>query len=253
MATTAADIVRAESMMASSWPALNLCLSGRWLLGMADGVSGRANSLFFLDPNDNRDFEARLDWMERTYRRAGLPPRVRVSPLTPTVVVRELKRRGYIFQKPTVTLRRSSENLPEVKAEDFEIVASPTCTKTWLDTFIACSPHYAEKRAVIEKMLHAVMDETTYFLGLRKGMPVTTAMGVQHLDCLTVQNVATRPEHKRQGLARATMSAAMAAAARAEARWCWLAVEQINTPAIALYRGLGFEDFYLYIYASLAA
>jgi len=83
-----ADILHAESMVASSWPALKLSLSGRWLLGMANGVSGRANSLFFLDPSDNQHVEKRLDWMEETYRRVGLPPRVRLSPLAPIDTIR---------------------------------------------------------------------------------------------------------------------------------------------------------------------
>lgn len=256
MATIAADIIRAESMIASSWPALNVCLSGRWLLGMADGVSGRANSLFFLDHTDDADYQMRLDWMEATYRRAGLPPRARLSPLAPTAVIKELQNRGYKFQNPTITLSRQLSNFettPTPAIKDFEIVSSSSCTSEWLDTFILCSPRYKDNSATIQKMLQAILDKTTYFLGLYKGVPVSTAMAVDHIGCLTIQNVATQADYLRRGFAKATMASILSQATQEGASWCWLAVEQSNTPAIGLYRGLGFDDFYSYIYASLDA
>lgn len=253
METTGADIIRAEAMVASSWPALNVSLSGRWLLGIADGVSGRANSLFFLDRNDDRDCALRLDWMERTYRRVGLPPRVRLSPLAPEAAVRELQRRGYIFQKPTLTLKRALVDLPPHSKPQIEKDVSPQCTKTWLDAFISCSTHYEEKRDVLLQMLTSVLDETDYIL-LRNGdEAIATAMGVVHLDCLTVQNVATVERYQRQGFGREVMIASMMAGVARGATWCWIAVEQNNHSAISLYRNLGFEDFYSYIYASLDA
>lgn len=253
MATTAADILRAEAMIASSWPALNVCLSGRWLLGMADGVSGRANSLFFLDHKDDTDYAARLDWMEETYRRAGLPPRARLSPLAPLKVIRELQSRGYIFRNPTLTLRRDLRDFTLEETGSGEIVTSSSCTPQWLDTFIECSPRYRSSRKTIEKMLAAIMDKTRYFLAFHEGQPVSTAMSVEHVGCMTIQNVATRADFQRRGFARAAMENTLATAAQNGVSWCWLAVEKENTPAIALYRNLGFEDFYSYIYASLDA
>lgn len=256
MATTAADIIRAESMIASSWPALNICLSGRWLLGMADGVSGRANSLFFLDHTDDDNYQKRLDWMEKTYRRAGLVPRARLSPLAPITVIKELQNRSYNFQNATITLRRQLTGLLDISTpafENFEIVSSPSYTSEWLDTFIQSNPRYKENSQTIEKMLDAILDKTTYVLGFYKGIPVCTAMAVEHIGCLTIQNVATQPDYQRRGFAKATMKAILAEAAKEQANWCWLAVEQTNKPAISLYRSLGFEDFYSYIYASLDA
>lgn len=253
MATTAADILRAESMIASSWPSLNICLSGRWLLGMADGVSGRANSLFFLDHTDDSDYQKRLDWMEETYRRAGLPPRARLSPLAPVKVIKELQNRGYVFQNPTLALSRELTDLKDISPPDvsyLKIITSPTCSQEWLDTFIHFTPRYQESRATIESMCNAIMDKATYYLGIYKNTPVATAMSIDHIGTLTIQNVATHPEHRRRGFARATMNALLTDTKDQGANWCWLAVEQSNNAALELYRGLGFSDFYSYIYAS---
>lgn len=245
-------------MIASSWPALNFCLSGRWLLAMADGVSGRANSLFFLDPHDDADHAARLDWMERAYRRVGLPPRVRLSPLAPVAVVKELQRRGYLFQHPTITLRRAFHATTKIETAPTalttcKIRSSVTLEDEWLDAFIACTPRYADNRPIIHKMLGAILDETRYFLAYEGDRPVATAMSVTQMRCTTFQNVATLPDYQRRGIARNMMIEALNASADSGASWSWLAVEQTNQAAVGLYRGLGFSDFYSYIYAALDA
>ncbi|MEM8798105.1 MAG: GNAT family N-acetyltransferase [Pseudomonadota bacterium] len=252
MATTAADIIAAETMMASSWPALRVCLSGRWVLGMADGVTGRANSLFFLDPNDDKDLEERLDWMEAAYRRIGLKPQIRVTPLAPKTVVNEIKRRGYIFQNPTVTLKRPIQN----DDEDFEslsrgLTSLDHITDEWLDVFITGSPRYADHRATLKTMLSDMLDEMAFLILSENGKPAATAMAAHHLGLVNVQNVMTLPGMRRKGFAQDLMKAVFAFAAKKNARFCWVAVEKENTAALTLYRGLGFEDFYGYIYAGL--
>lgn len=258
MATTAvepnsitADILHAESMVASSWPALKLCLSGRWLLGMADGVSGRANSLFFLDPFDNQNIDDRLDWMEATYCRVGLPPRVRLSPLAPLRVVEALKARGYVFQNPTLTLKYDFPVSFETGPTDLEIEISSKYSDLWLETFIRCTPRFEGKLTLLTHMLDGILDEALYVVVKRDGMAVATAMAVIHVGVMTIQNVVTDGAFRRQGIARFAMQTLLTNSDAYNLRWCWLAVEANNETALQLYRSLGFVDFYRYIYASL--
>ena len=56
-----------------------------------------------------------------------------------------------------------------------------------------------------------------------------------------VANVAVHPDHRRLGIARALMEAALAKAQRERARWVALEVEASNLAAINLYHDLGFE------------
>ena len=248
---TTADILHAESMVASAWPALKLCLSGRWLLGMADGVSGRANSLFFLDPSDDKNVEGRLNWMEETYRRVGLPPRARLSPLAPLLVVNALQKRGYTFQNPTLTLKRDLPLAVDVNRSDLEIEITANYSDFWIDTFIQCTPRFQGQRALLTAMLDGILDETRYVVVMKDGKPVATAMGVIHVGVMTIQNVVTDETCRRQGFARAAMNALFSDEASQDLDWCWLAVEVSNLAAISLYKSLGFQDFYRYIYASL--
>ncbi len=59
-------------------------------------------------------------------------------------------------------------------------------------------------------------------------------------DELHVLNVATRPDRRRRGIARAVMSEAVAYGRHNEVRHLLLEVRRSNAAAIALYRDLGF-------------
>ena len=76
-------------------------------------------------------------------------------------------------------------------------------------------------------------------------------MGVIHVGVMTIQNVVTDENFRRQGFARAAMGGLFNDPLTQGLDWCWLAVEVNNAAAISLYKSLGFQDFYRYIYASL--
>ena len=62
------------------------------------------------------------------------------------------------------------------------------------------------------------------------------------LDEASITNVAVRPDHRRQGLARHLLSELMRQARSQGAASLYLEVRVSNAPAIALYRALGFEE-----------
>ncbi len=248
MAITAANILTAESMIASSWPALTTSLSGRWLLGMADGLSGRANSLFFLDASDDKNVSERIDWMEKTYAKVGLAPRVRLSPLAPLAVLNDLKARNYSFEKPILTFHHAHQNLKTPK-KCLEIKQYKRAEEIWISTFLKTTPHYKKQKNTLLKIHNAILDETTYYLGFADGKPVATVMAVTQMNVTTYQNLAVLSAYQRQGFAFELMTHTLKNAAEKQESWSFLAVETHNEPAIKLYRKLGFEEFYRYIYA----
>ena len=74
-----------------------------------------------------------------------------------------------------------------------------------------------------------------------------TVLTVGEIGCITELFVAQR--FRRQGIARTMMSRALEICARSLFKHVFLSCEPTNTPAIALYRKLGFEkigDFVCY-------
>ncbi len=67
-------------------------------------------------------------------------------------------------------------------------------------------------------------------------------------DLLHVARLAVEPEHRRRGLARALMAVCGPWAAARGAASCVLQVAVDNTPALALYRALGFREHHRYRY-----
>lgn len=73
------------------------------------------------------------------------------------------------------------------------------------------------------------------------GVPVGMLLGWAVVDELHVINVATHPNFRRRGVARALLSTAVERAVHAGARLVLLEVRRSNRAAIELYRGLGFS------------
>ncbi|MFM7344991.1 MAG: hypothetical protein ACKO1J_06455 [Tagaea sp.] len=87
------EIRRLECLAFNAWPALRTCLRDGWVLRFADGHTKRANSANALWPGTG-PLAPRLDAFEADYRRAGLTPVFRVTPLAEPGLDEALAARG---------------------------------------------------------------------------------------------------------------------------------------------------------------
>ena len=71
--------------------------------------------------------------------------------------------------------------------------------------------------------------------------PVAFALAWSVADELQLLDMASHPEHRRKGYARALLSELLSYARREHKRLFLLEVRQSNEPAIRLYRSVGFE------------
>ncbi len=92
---------------------------------------------------------------------------------------------------------------------------------------------------------------TVFVTACRDGSKACVGQGVAQGEWLCVQCVATRPEHRRRGAARAVMAALGRWGERHGCRSAYLAVLRSNAPAQALHRGAGCTpvDAYAYLCA----
>ena len=94
-----------------------------------------------------------------------------------------------------------------------------------------------------EEQLRACLpDERHVFLVAEENGELLGYVGMLHvLDEGYISNVATAPEHRRQGVAKALLTELLERAKRLELAFVTLEVRASNEAAIALYSGFGFQ------------
>jgi GNAT superfamily N-acetyltransferase len=235
---------RIERLHVEAWPAFETASIEGWLWRYSGGGSQRANSVSTLDFH-GADPEAALEEVERRYRKKGAPIRLHsFSAGRPTQLPKLLSARGYAQGEATATMvKRVGDEPNRAEAETCE---HPT--PEWLEVYLGAI--IESRRAVNSAILGAIPGPRAFFAYRHAGRVVSTALGVAESGvvglgvaddkCAVIECVATHPEARRQGGARAVLRAVEAWAHRQRIGLLGLQVSETNAPATALYRHLGF-------------
>ncbi len=106
-----------------------------------------------------------------------------------------------------------------------------------------------DQAAVFDAVLERIDAPAAFAAVRREERIVSGAYAVLFDGWLCLEAVATDPDWRSRGLARAVVSALTAWGARQGARAAALQVSEDNAPALTLYRKLGFEqELYRYHY-----
>lgn len=260
---TAAAVVALELAADEAWPAPVRGWLGDWRLRWADGWTGRANSALPVGDPD-RPLPAALDAVQRWYAERGGSALVNTPLPLAAPVGAELDARGWTSRPPvlvqTVPLRTltvppavplpTSTPLPADAPADAPADVPPvTLTDAPADDWLAIA---AGRKGGLPDAARQVLTGTprVRFAELREdgrllavGRGTVTGAG----RWLGVSLLETVPEARRRGLA-ATVVRALAGWGAAEgATHAFLQVEQSNSGAVALYRGLGFTTHHTYL------
>jgi GNAT superfamily N-acetyltransferase len=249
-AEPAPDLVvvhRLEEAALASWPTLTSIRDGAWVTRVAEGQTGRANSLNMLDAADGADARRRLDASVAAYRAKNIRPLLRQTPLTPAEAVRLTEADGWRERTPSlvmsIDLDRLSVDLraatpPEARASEY-----------WLRTmasFMDFSP--ARRDAIGRKLARIAVDAGFFVMVDRLGTPVATAMAAIDRDVAALYEVGVEASQRRLGHGERMVMQALGWAKARGARTAFLQVAAGNAGAVALYRRLGFRERYRYRY-----
>jgi GNAT superfamily N-acetyltransferase len=236
-------LARIEAAAVRAWPALETADIGGWLWRFSDGGFQRANSVSALAFHGD-DVEAVIEEAERRYRARQAPIQFQVTDVSaPPHLDARLAARGYREHDPCVTLARPVA--PDaVEPACVTLAADPTAEWFALYTSVIT----ADRRSAAPRILEKVPHPRAFALTYRAERPISTALGVADGDLCAIECVASADDARRQGGAAQALAAVESWAGRIGCRWLYLQTGLTNTPAITLYRQLGFVEVGRYHY-----
>ncbi|MCO1617599.1 GNAT family N-acetyltransferase [Micromonospora tulbaghiae] len=252
---TAAAVVALELAADEAWPAPVRGRLGDWRLRWADGWTGRANSALPVGDPD-RPLPAALDAVQRWYAERGGPALVNTPLPLAAPVGAELDARGWTSRPPVLVQTVPLRTLTASPAAPLSATAPPAADVPPVRLADAPADDWlviaAGRKGGLPDAARQVLNGTprVRFAELREdgrllavGRGTVTGGG----RWLGVSLLETVPQARRRGLAAAVVRALAGWGAAEGASHAFLQVEQSNTGAVALYRGLGFTTHHTYL------
>ncbi len=247
-------ILMLETLAAHAWPASEVESCGGWQLRSAQGVTRRANSVWPNGEDGALALETKLARVERFYAERNLPARYQIcDAMQPAELDEVLAARGYAVEAPTAVqvapLRALLERLPSLRHYPaFEVEVSEEFDPAWFDLYCAAEQIDAQAAAVRRSILERIAPLHGFVTLYADATPAAVGLGVIEEGWLGVFSMATLPEFRRRGAARAILRTLAVWAQLYDAHSAYLQVTEENLPAQRLYASAGFRTAYRYHY-----
>jgi GNAT superfamily N-acetyltransferase len=244
-----ASVAEVQQVAALGWRALETARLGDWLLRAGGGFTGRANSALALD-DPGRPLDAALSTVEDWYADRGLPPRFQLpDPGTMAGVRQQLDERGYAWSPPVHVMTAELSHV--LRAADARVGAAVVQLDDAPDDPWLAS--YQRVDGTVPQVARDVLagHPAVVFASMRvDGRTVAIARAAVDGRWAGLSAVEVVPDARRGGLAMQVSAAALRWAGTRGARQVYLQAEIRNSPAVTLYRSLGFEVHHDYVYAN---
>ncbi|HEX4766983.1 MAG TPA: GNAT family N-acetyltransferase [Lichenihabitans sp.] len=233
---------RADEACLNGWPAVREVVLDAAVLRLSGGYTRRANSVNLLGPirREPADF---IRACENVYDRGGLPTIFRLSSAVPGDLGPALEQAGFgAPEDETLVLRRDLRGFRRDTEGDVSLTSRPI-ESGWLDALAGIQGLDDTKRDIRRLIIDAIAVPAVFAATQVDGQAVALAFGALHDGMVCINSVATHPDFRRRGFARRAIGAVLAwAAGEGRATDACIPVVAGNHPAVALCRGLGFED-----------
>lgn len=240
-----------EELSLNALPGLKTIYYDGWVLRFADGFMRRANSVNPLYPSI-LPLDEKIDYCEAVYR--GLHVHGTVFKLTsgaqPPELADKLIQRGYREEARTSIQTLDLAHLPPAPPAD--LVMSETITDEWLRDYFALSGGDSARLPLFRHMLGLIVPTTACFRLLIDGEPAAVGLAVVERGWVGLYDVVVRHEARKNGVGTRLVLNMLAWAHGCGAKHAYLQVIMANTPALNLYRKLGFHEAYQYWYLQKA-
>ena len=243
---TLLSVSQIENTSLLTWPALETVADGHWRARFASGFSGRANSIWAMDPDDDADASGRLDTLSARYAQHDLPALFRVTPLTGPGILQALDIAGWEAIKSSLVL-----TMPIAQTQGFDGAASLydatdpdfLAVQAQLNGF--SPPGFATFTAILNRLESPACG---IVLVADDGTPAASLLCVQTDGIVMFFDVVTAKSLRGRGFGRRMIATGLSWGAENGAAHAALQVQADNSAALALYLSMGFEFRYPYHY-----
>ncbi len=219
------------------------------MLRHSQGYAKRANSVLPLYPGVQA-MEQTVAACEAVYRDWGLRPLFKLAEsVAPPQLDQVLAARGYRVLDPTLV---QIVALPADLGLSTEVAAVPALDAGWLRARQRLMGESDVELGIVRDMLSCLPVASSGFALSEAGRVAAVGLAVIQHGWVGLFDVVTDPTQRRRGLARRVVAAMLGWAAQRGAHHGYLQVVAANVPAVALYRGFGFDTHYRYWYRTAA-
>ncbi len=240
----APSVRRLEEAGLNAWPALRVAHVDGWVLRFADGFTKRANSANPLY-GEGGDLDARIDRVEAIYAGVGQRAIFRLTDLAPPSLDGLLDGRGYRRIDETIVQTLDISGTVVGAAPGF---APAEAASAWVEPASVLQGEPAESRPTLRAMLERMVPRACFGLVRRDGGPVACGLAVVEDDLVGLFEIAVDPTCRRAGLGLSITRSLLAWGRGQGAATAYLQVTAGNSPARALYDGIGFRESHRYWY-----
>jgi len=238
-------IAELEDRAFAAWPAAEVEALDGWRLRATSGVTRRANSAW--TAAEVHDLERAIARVESFYAERALPAIFQLGPLSPPHLEPALAARGYAIDAPVAILAVDLGELRSRRTRGIEVRVDAVPDPAWFE-LAAHRGRYATVTEVFRGLLARIGSRAGFALASIDGRPAATGLGVCDQGWLGVFAMATLPEFRRRGAAKALLDGLGRWSRSRGAERAYLQVERDNDAALALYRRDGFREAYGYHY-----
>lgn len=238
-----------QERTARALPAAVVDHLGGWWLRHADSAAWWASAVLPHGDDGPSGLPQKISYAERFYAGHGAPPRFQVSPAASSPTLDDaLARRGYRLESP-MSLRSApvTRVISRLPAHDARISIDDQPVTAWFEAWHAVHGAGGDPGPEWE-MLGRVERPSAYVSVLTGAGVIAVGRAVADTGWAGVFGMATRPEARGRGAARAVLAALARWAGDHGTGQLYLQVERGNAAAGRLYEHAGFTELCRYHY-----
>lgn len=243
-------IARIERLAYRAWPAAEVQECDGWRLRFTHGVTHRANSVWPNGAGDALSLGEKIAAAQEFYTARNLPAIFQLCPAAePARLDAVLEGRGYTRGRETAVQIASVVGvLATLEAGVFPVTVGSALDDPWLALYRETEGVEREDALQRAGIMRRIEPAVAYATAWSGRTPCAVGSAVCEDGWVGLFNLATSVPYRRQGAARAVLRAVLEWGRERGGSNVYLQVMHENTPALALYRQLGFSTLYGYHY-----